>query len=61
MLFVEERRYEPPDDSLLRPTPTRHHERDFEKFWETEGRERITWFRRSTACWSGSACTRSGI
>jgi acetyl-CoA synthetase len=44
-LLLEERRYEPPDDFAAQANADASiYERDFEKFWETEGRERITWF-----------------
>src|SRR5919201_5034093 len=44
-LFLEERRYEPPEDfaSQANAQPDIY-KRDFEEFWETEGRERVTWF-----------------
>ena len=42
-LLLEERRYEPPDDFAAQANADASiYERDFEKFWETEGRERIT-------------------
>ncbi|HWC32001.1 MAG TPA: acetate--CoA ligase, partial [Actinomycetota bacterium] len=44
-LFLEERRYEPPDDFAAQANARPDiYERDFEEFWETEGRERVTWF-----------------
>ena len=44
-LLLEERRYEPPDDFAAQANADASiYERDFEKFWETEGGERITWF-----------------
>ncbi|HEY7004777.1 MAG TPA: acetate--CoA ligase [Gaiellaceae bacterium] len=44
-LFLEERRYEPPEDFTAQANADASiYERDFEEFWETEGRERITWF-----------------
>ena len=44
-LFLEERRYPPPEDfSAQANAQPEIYERDFEEFWETEGRERVTWF-----------------
>jgi acetyl-CoA synthetase len=44
-LLLEERRYEPSDDFADQANADASiYERDFEEFWETEGRERITWF-----------------
>jgi acetyl-CoA synthetase len=44
-LFLEERRYPPPDDFAARANATAEiYERGFEEFWEAEGRERVTWF-----------------
>jgi acetyl-CoA synthetase len=44
-MLLEERRYPPPPafaaQANARPEV---YERDFEEFWETEGRERVTWF-----------------
>jgi acetyl-CoA synthetase len=44
-LLLEERRYPPPDDfSAQANAKADIYERDFEEFWETEGRDRVTWF-----------------
>src|SRR5437762_14224928 len=45
-ILLEERRYPPPPDfaSQANATPDIY-ERDFEDFWETEGRERVSWFQ----------------
>jgi acetyl-CoA synthetase len=44
-LLLEERRYEPPEDFAAQANADASiYERDFEEFWETEGRRRITWF-----------------
>ncbi len=44
-LLLEERRYPPPDDFAAQANAKPDvYERDFEEFWETEGRERVTWF-----------------
>jgi acetyl-CoA synthetase len=44
-LLLEERRYDPPQDFAAKANADASiYERDFEEFWETEGRERITWF-----------------
>ena len=44
-ILLEERRYEPPEDfaSQANAQPDIY-DRDFEEFWETEARERVTWF-----------------
>ncbi|HUQ21931.1 MAG TPA: acetate--CoA ligase [Gaiellaceae bacterium] len=48
-IFVEERRYPPPhefaEQAVARPEI---YQRDFEEFWDSEGRERITWFEPFT-------------
>jgi acetyl-CoA synthetase len=42
---LEERRYPPPGDFAAQANAQPEiYERDFEEFWETEGRERVTWF-----------------
>jgi acetyl-CoA synthetase len=44
-LFLEERRYEPPVDFAAQANAQPEiYERGFEAFWETEGRELVTWF-----------------
>ncbi|HEY7197707.1 MAG TPA: acetate--CoA ligase [Gaiellaceae bacterium] len=44
-LFLEERRYEPPSEFAKQANAKADiYERDFEEFWETEGRERVSWF-----------------
>jgi acetyl-CoA synthetase len=44
-LLLEERRYEPPEDFAAQANADASiYQRDFEEFWETEGRKRITWF-----------------
>ncbi len=49
-LFLEERRFPPPDDFVAQANAQRDiYERPFEEFWETEGRERVTWFEPFTA------------
>src|SRR3954453_15151772 len=44
-ILLEERRYPPPEDfaSQANAQPAIY-DRHFEEFWETEGRERVTWF-----------------
>jgi acetyl-CoA synthetase len=44
-MFLEERRY-PPDPEFSRQANAQPeiYEREFEEFWETEGRNRVTWF-----------------
>jgi acetyl-CoA synthetase len=45
----EERRYPPPADFAARANAQPDiHERSFDEFWETEGRERVTWFEPFT-------------
>jgi acetyl-CoA synthetase len=44
-MFLEERRYPPDPEFAKQANATAEiYERDFEEFWETEGRERLTWF-----------------
>ena len=44
-LFLEERRYDPPPDFAAQANAGAElYERPFEEFWETEGRDRVTWF-----------------
>ena len=45
-MFLEERRYPPsPEFAAQANVKADVYERDFEEFWETEGRERISWFQ----------------
>ena len=45
-LFLEERRYPPPEDFAAQANATPAiYERDFEDFWRTEGEARVTWFK----------------
>src|SRR4029453_14321870 len=44
-LLLEERRYETPEDFAAQANADASiYQRDFEEFWEIEGRKRITWF-----------------
>ncbi len=44
-MFLEERRYPPPPEFAAQANAKPDiYDRDFEEFWETEGRERLTWF-----------------
>jgi len=44
-MFLEERRYPPaPEFAAQANAQPDIYERDFEEFWETEGRERVSWF-----------------
>jgi acetyl-CoA synthetase len=44
-MLLEERRYAPPEQFANRANAQPDiYERDWEEFWETEGRERVTWF-----------------
>ena len=44
-MFLEERRYPPSEDFAAQANAQPDiYERDFEEFWEQEGRERVTWF-----------------
>src|ERR671936_1219858 len=48
-MLLEERRYEPPEDFAAQANATADiYERDWQEFWETEGRERVTWFEPFT-------------
>ena len=48
-MFLEERRYPPPEDFAAQANAQPDiYERDFEEFWETEARERVTWFEPFT-------------
>src|ERR671930_1773 len=45
-ILLEERRYEPPRDFADQANAQPEiYERDFEEFWETEARERVSWFK----------------
>jgi acetyl-CoA synthetase len=49
-MFLEERRYPPSADFAAQANAQPDiYERDFEEFWETEGRERVTWFEPFTS------------
>src|SRR5204863_213680 len=44
-ILLEERRYSPPEDFASQANAQADiYDRDFEEFWETEARERVTWF-----------------
>jgi acetyl-CoA synthetase len=44
-MLLEERRYAPPEEFARQANAQRDiYERDWEEFWETEGRERVSWF-----------------
>src|SRR4051794_3190762 len=44
-ILLEERRYTPPEDFAAQANAQPEiYERDFEEFWESAGRERVTWF-----------------
>ena len=48
-IFVEERRYPPsPEFAAQANAQADIYERDFDEFWETEGRERLSWFEPFT-------------
>ncbi|MDQ3994996.1 MAG: AMP-binding protein, partial [Actinomycetota bacterium] len=48
-LFLEERTYPPPDDFAAQANAKPEiYDRDWEEFWETEGRERVSWFEPFT-------------
>jgi acetyl-CoA synthetase len=48
-MFLEERRYPPSAEFAAQANAQPDiYERDFEEFWETEGRERVTWFEPFT-------------
>src|SRR5215210_4436589 len=44
-LLLEERRYPPPEGFTAQANAQENiYSRDWEEFWETEGRDRVTWF-----------------
>src|ERR671938_1880381 len=44
-MLLEERRYPPPEDFAAQANAQPEiYERDWEEFWESEGRDRVTWF-----------------
>jgi acetyl-CoA synthetase len=44
-MFLEERRYPPPTEFAAQANAQQDlYERDWQELWETEGRERVTWF-----------------
>jgi len=48
-IFTEDRRYPPPPDfAALAIAQPDIYEREFDEFWESEGRERVTWFEPFT-------------
>src|SRR2546423_13671385 len=48
-MLLEERRYEPPPDFARQANAQRDiYDRDWHELWETEGRERVTWFEPFT-------------
>src|SRR5947209_6170756 len=48
-LFLEERRYRPSEEFAAQANAQPDiYDRDFEEFWETEGRERVAWFEPFT-------------
>jgi acetyl-CoA synthetase len=48
-MFLEERRYPPPEDFAAQANAQPDiYDRDFDEFWETEARERVTWFEPFT-------------
>jgi acetyl-CoA synthetase len=49
-MFLEERRYPPSAEFAAQANAQPDiYERDFEEFWETEGRDRVTWFEPFTS------------
>jgi acetyl-CoA synthetase len=49
-MFLEERRYPPSAEFAAQANAQPDiYERDFEEFWESEGRERVTWFEPFTS------------
>ena len=48
-MLLEERRYPPPEEFASQANAQEDiYERDWQEFWETEGRERVTWFEPFT-------------
>src|SRR5213596_1357381 len=45
-LFLEERRYPPPEEFAAQANASADiYQRDWQEFWETEARERVSWFK----------------
>ena len=48
-ILLEERRYEPPPEFAAQANAQPEiYDRDFDEFWETEARERVSWFEDFT-------------
>ena len=48
-ILLEERRYPPPEDFAAQANAQPEiYDRDFDEFWETEARERVSWFEDFT-------------
>ena len=61
-MFLEERRYPPPEDFAAQANAQPDiYERDFEEFWEQEGRERVTWFEPFTELLRVGAAVREVV
>ena len=60
-LFLEERRYPPPEEFAGQANATAEiYQRDPQEFWETEGRERVSWFKPFDQLLEWDGRTRSG-
>src|SRR5437762_6558606 len=45
-LFLEQRRYPPPEEFAAQANASADiYQRDWQEFWETEARERVSWFK----------------
>ena len=61
-IFTEDRRYPPPPDFAAQAVAQPDiYERDFEEFWESEGRERVTWFEPFTEALRVGAALREVV
>ena len=55
-IFTEDRTYPPPEDFAAQANAQPDiYDRDFEEFWQTEGRERISWFEPFTKLYEWDA------
>ena len=61
-IFVEDRRYPPPPEfAALAVAQPDVYEREFDEFWESEGRERVTWFEPFTQALRVGAALREVV
>ena len=61
-MFLEERRYPPPAEFAAQANASAEiYDRDFEEFWETAGRERISWFEPFTKLYEWELAVREVV